>query len=194
VLTNVCVFCGSSPGNDPAYVAAAESLGTLLGQNGRRLIYGGGAVGLMGVVADATLAAGGKVIGVIPEHLARLEVAHSGLTELHVVGSMHERKQRMASLADGFVVLPGGLGTLEEFCEIWTWGQLGLHRKPYGVLNVAGYFNHLLTFLDHSVTSRFVRQEHRSLVQVSERPAELLARLDRHEPPALEKWIDRSST
>lgn len=169
-------------------------MGTLLGQSGRRLVYGGGAVGLMGVVADATLAAGGEVVGVIPEHLAQREVAHGGLTELHVVGSMHERKQMMASLADGFVVLPGGLGTLEEFFEIWTWGQLGLHRKPYGVLNVAGYFDHLLTFLDHSVASRFVRQEHRELVQVAERPAELLTRLDHHVLPAVEKWIDRSST
>ena len=158
MLKNVCVFCGARTGDDPAHGAAAQALGELLGSGGRRLIYGGGGIGMMGLVADATLRAGGEVIGVIPEHLATREVAHAGLTELRVVGSMHERKQLMASLADGFVVLPGGLGTLEEFFEIWTWGQLGLHRKPYGLLNVNGYFGHLLAFLDHTVAAGFVRR------------------------------------
>lgn len=194
MLKNVCVFCGAHPGEDPAYRAAAETLGELLGSSGRRLIYGGGGIGMMGFVADATLRAGGEVIGVIPEHLATREVAHAGLTELCVVGSMHERKQTMASLADGFVVLPGGLGTLEEFFEIWTWGQLGLHRKPYGLLDVAGYFRHLLGFLAHAVEQRFIRREHRELVLVDETPKELLERLDTHRPPSAPRWIEPSTT
>lgn len=194
MLKNVCVFCGARTGDDPAHGAAAQALGELLGSGGRRLIYGGGGIGMMGLVADATLRAGGEVIGVIPEHLATREVAHAGLTELRVVGSMHERKQLMASLADGFVVLPGGLGTLEEFFEIWTWGQLGLHRKPYGLLNVNGYFGHLLAFLDHTVAAGFVRQEHRDLVLVDDAPARLLQRLDDHRPPAAPRWLDPSTT
>ncbi len=187
----VCVFCGSSPGARPAYRDAAEALGRALAAQGRTLVYGGGNVGLMGAGADAALAAGGRVISVIPRHLVEREVGHNGVTELRVVDSMHERKQLMADLADAFVLLPGGLGSLEEFFEVWTWGQLGLHRKPYGLLNVAGYFDPLLAFLDHAVAERFVRSEHRDLVLVDDDPERLLARLDTHEPVAVPKWIDR---
>jgi len=194
VHQSICVFCGSSPGANPAYSEAAMELGAVLAAEGRRLVYGGGNVGLMGVVADAVLQAGGTVVGVIPQHLLDLEVGHRGVTELRVVDSMHERKQQMSTLADAFVLLPGGLGSLEEFFEIWTWGQLGLHRKPYGILNVAGYFDALLAFLDHSVAERFVLVEHRRLVVVSDDPADLLDELDRTRAPALPKWVDRSTT
>jgi uncharacterized protein (TIGR00730 family) len=194
VHQSICVFCGSSPGRDPAYRHAARELGARLAAEGRRLVYGGGNVGLMGVVADAVLDAGGAVVGVIPQHLLDLEVGHRGLTELRVVDSMHERKQQMSLLADAFVLLPGGLGSLEEFFEIWTWGQLGLHRKPYGILNVAGYFDALLSFLDHAVEERFVHPEHRRLVVVADDAGDLMARLDRARAPALPKWVDRSTT
>ena len=192
--SSVCVFCGSSPGARPAYRQVAALLGRALAAQGRTLVYGGGNVGLMGAVADAALAAGGRVIGVIPEHLVAREVGHSGVTELRIVSSMHERKQAMADLADTFVLLPGGLGSLEEFFEVWTWGQLGLHAKPYGLLNVEGYFDPLLAFLDHAVAERFVRPEHRDLLRVDEDPERLLARLDAHAPATLPKWIDRGST
>ena len=188
----VCVFCGSSPGARPAYRDAAAALGRALAAQGRTLVYGGGNVGLMGTIADAALAGGGRVVGVIPRHLVAREVAHAGLTDLRVVDSMHERKQQMADLADTFVLLPGGLGSLEEFFEVWTWGQLGLHRKPYGVLNVEGYFDPLLTFLDHAVAERFVRVEHRGLLVVDDDPIRLLERLDALEPAPSPKWIDRS--
>ena len=191
---SICVFCGSSPGANAAYRDAATELGGLLAAQGRRLVYGGGNVGLMGVVADAVLESGGTVVGVIPQHLLDLEVGHQELTELRVVNSMHERKQQMSELADAFVLLPGGLGSLEEFFEIWTWGQLGLHRKPYGMLNVAGYFDALLAFLDHAAEERFLRPEHRRLVVVAESAADLLGKLDRAQPPALTKWVDRSTT
>ena len=191
---SICVFCGSSRGANPAYRDAAMELGTRLAEQGRRLVYGGGNVGLMGVVADAVLQAGGTVVGVIPQHLLDLEVGHRGLAELRVVHSMHERKQQMSVLADAFVLLPGGLGSLEEFFEIWTWGQLGLHRKPYGILNVAGYFDGLLTFVDHAVEEGFLRAEHRNLVVVADEPDDLLGKLDRTHAPALPKWVDRSTT
>jgi len=193
-MQSVCVFCGASPGADPVYAAAASAFGALLARTGRRLVYGGGHVGLMGTVADAALAGGGTVVGVIPRSLVEREVAHSSLTELRVVGSMHERKALMAELSDGFVALPGGIGTLEELFEVWTWGQLGLHRKPYGLLNVARFYDPLLAFLDHLVTQRFVRREHRDLVLVDEEPERLVERLARFEPPALPKWIDRVAT
>jgi uncharacterized protein (TIGR00730 family) len=166
----------------------------LLAAQGRRLVYGGGNVGLMGIVADAALQDGGTVTGIIPQHLLDLEVGHQGLTELRVVHSMHERKQQMSTLADAFVLLPGGLGSLEEFFEVWTWGQLGLHRKPYGILNVAGYFDGLLTFVDHAVEERFLHPEHRRLVVVSDEPADLLTALDGAQAPVLPKWVDRSTT
>ena len=190
-LSAVCVFCGSSPGARPAHRDAAEALGRVLAAQGRTLVYGGGNVGLMGIIADAALGGGGRVIGVIPQHLVAREVAHTGLTDLRSVNSMHERKQLMADLADTFVLLPGGLGSLEEFFEVWTWGQLGLHGKPYGLLNVDGYFDRLLEFLDHAVAERFVREEHRGLLLVDDDPERLLARLDRHTPQPLPKWIDR---
>jgi len=193
-LSTVCVFCGSSPGARPAYRDAAEALGRVLAAQGRTLVYGGGNVGLMGVIADAVLASGGRVIGVIPQHLVAREIAHTGVTELRTVASMHERKQLMADLADTFVLLPGGLGSLEEFFEVWTWGQLGLHRKPYGLLNVDGYFDPLLAFLDHAVAERFLRREQRELLLVDHDPERLLARLDAHEPASMPKWIDRRAT
>jgi uncharacterized protein (TIGR00730 family) len=194
MLQSVCVFCGSSVGMTSVYADAARDLGRALAASGRRLVFGGGKVGLMGVVADAVLANGGEAIGVIPQHLVDLEVAHIGLTDLRVVESMHERKQLMADLADGFVVLPGGLGTLEEFFEVWTWGQLGLHRKPYGLLNVASYFDPLLAFLDHAVQERFVLADYRQLVRVGDRADELLTALDAYVVPATPKWIDRKTT
>lgn len=194
MLTNVCVFCGSSPGALEAYRTAADELGRQLGKSRRRLIYGGGNVGLMGVLANAAMAEGGEVIGVIPDHLVSREVSHPSLTELKIVESMHERKQIMSDLADCFILLPGGLGSLEEFFEVWTWGQLGLHEKPYGVLNVAGYFNALLAFVDHAVGERFLRPEHRSLLLTDDSVPDLLERLDQHVVPTLPKWIDRDVT
>jgi uncharacterized protein (TIGR00730 family) len=194
MLDTICVFCASSPGADPRYVAAAQAFGALVANSGRRIVYGGGNTGLMGALADATLAAGGEIIGVMPRHLVDREVAHTGLTRLDIVESMHERKARLAEMADGFVALPGGLGTLEEFTEIWTWGQLGLHRKPYGLLDVASYYSPLLTFLDHAVAERFVRPEHRAMVRVAEEPAALLASMEAAPPPAMPKWLDRATT
>jgi uncharacterized protein (TIGR00730 family) len=193
-ISSVCVFCGSSPGRRPDYAAAAQHLGRALARSGKRLVYGGGNVGLMGVLADAALAQGGEVTGVIPRHLVEREVAHAGLSDLRIVDSMHQRKQSMAELSEAFIVLPGGLGTLEEFFEIWTWGQLGLHRKPYGLLNVAGYFDPLLAFLDHAVEERFVSTDHRALLRVADDPELLLDALERHVPPATAKWLDRKST
>jgi uncharacterized protein (TIGR00730 family) len=190
---SICVFCGSSPGANPEYQRAARAFGRLLAQQTRRLVYGGGKVGLMGVLADAALGDGGDVVGVIPQHLLDLEVGHTRLTQLHVVTSMHERKQQMSDLADAFVLLPGGIGSLEEFFEVWTWGQLGLHKKPYGILNVAGYFDPLLSFLDRSVDERFVSHEHRNLVMVSDDPASLITSLDNAQVPILPKWVDRTT-
>ena len=193
-MKRVCVFCGSSPGANSQYATLAKGLGGILARSGLGLVYGGGNVGLMGILADAVLSAGGHVTGVIPQSLVDLEVAHAGLPDLRVVGSMHERKAMMADLADGFVALPGGIGTLEEFCEILTWAQLGLHQKPCGLINAAGYFDHLMAFLDHSVGERFLRPEHRSMVLVEADPAKLLDRFATYRPPQLEKWIDRSSS
>jgi uncharacterized protein (TIGR00730 family) len=187
-----CVFSGSSPGARPSYAEAAEALGREVAARGLRLVYGGASVGLMGVVADAALAAGGEVVGVIPQHLVDREVAHTGLTDLRVTGSMHERKALMADLADGFVALPGGLGTLEELAEILTWSQLGLQSKPCGLLDVEGFFDPLLAFLDHTVTERFVSAEHRALVLAADRPDDLLDRLAGWRgTPAAFTWVDR---
>ena len=173
----ICVFCGSQMGASPRYREAARDFGTLLAGRGLGLVYGGGDVGLMGVLADAVLAAGGHAWGVIPRSLADREVAHAGLTELEIVTSMHERKARMADLADAFVALPGGLGTLDELFEIWTWAQLGIHAKPIGLLNVLGYFDPLLAFLDRTVEEGFVRPEHRATAAVDDDPARLLDRM-----------------
>jgi uncharacterized protein (TIGR00730 family) len=174
----VCVFCGSASGVDPVFAAAARSFGRLLAARGTALVYGGGHVGLMGVLADAVLVAGGNVIGVIPERLAARELAHHGLTELHVVPSMHERKAKMASLADAFVALPGGLGTLDELFEIWTWAQLGFHAKPIGLLDVAGFFAPLLELTRHMVDQGFVRAPQLELALTDRDGAALLSRLE----------------
>jgi uncharacterized protein (TIGR00730 family) len=174
----VCVFCGSSYGAEPVYREAAASLGLALARAGIGVVYGGGKVGLMGVLADAALDAGGEVIGVIPRLLFEKEIAHDKLTSLRVVGSMHERKALMSDLADGgFIALPGGLGTLEELFEVWTWGQLGYHGKPVALLNVAGFYDPLLAFLDGVVRRRFIHAEHRAMLLVGDEPEEVLARL-----------------
>ncbi|HEX8831567.1 MAG TPA: TIGR00730 family Rossman fold protein [Longimicrobium sp.] len=188
-MKRVCVFCGSSAGNRPVYAEAARATGRALAERGIGLVYGGGNVGLMGEVADAVLAAGGEVIGVIPRQLMEREVGHGGLTTLEVVGTMHERKARMADLADGFVALPGGFGTLDELCEVLTWSQLGIHAKPCGVLNVDGYFDTLLALFDHAVGEGFVRPPHRALVLQAGEPGELLARMEGFSAPLTEKWI-----
>ncbi len=190
-MKRACVFCGSRNGTRDQYVAAARRMGEALARRGIGLVYGGGGIGLMGVLADAAVSAGGDVIGVIPEALMAREVAHRGLTDLRVVASMHERKALMAELADAFVALPGGFGTLEEFCEALTWVQLGIHRKPCGLLNVEGFFDPLLALFDHAVRERFVSPDHRSLVVVEEDPERLLDALSRWEPPALERWMGR---
>jgi uncharacterized protein (TIGR00730 family) len=188
----ICVFCGSSPGNDPAYAEAASQLGRTLAERNTTLVYGGGHVGLMGVVADAALGAGGEVIGVMPKSLVEREIGHTGLTKLHVVHSMHERKAMMSRLSAGFIALPGGNGTLEEFFEVLTWAQLGEHYKPCGLLNVAGYYDPLLTVFDQMVERAFLKEEHRKLVLVEEDPASLLQRFKSYEPPKTVKWIDDS--
>lgn len=190
-MQRVCIFCGSAVGARPVYAEAARQMGALLAQRGLGLVYGGGSVGLMGVVADAALAAGGEVIGVIPEFLFKREIEHRGASEMRVVGTMHERKTIMADLADSFVALPGGYGTLDELCEILTWAQLGLHRKPVGLLNVAGYFDSFLTFLDHTTTEGFVQSNYRALVLDDTDPAHLLDRLRAYQPPPVIKWMDR---
>ena len=191
-MKRICVFCGSSLGARPAYREAAALLGRTLAERHIGLVYGGASVGLMGILADAVLDAGGSVVGVIPEALAKKEVAHEGLTALRVVGSMHERKAVMAELSDGFIALPGGMGTLEEFFEIMTWAQLGLHQKPCGLLDVEGYFAPLLRFLDCAVKERFVKEVHRRLVLVAGQPAALLDAFAQHRAPVVEKWIERN--
>jgi hypothetical protein len=188
-MRSVCVYCGSNAGARPAYAEAARRLGEELVARGLGLVYGGSSVGIMTVVADAVLERGGQVTGVIPEALVRKEIAHGGLTKLHVTSSMHERKTLMAELSDGFVALPGGIGTLEELFEAWTWAQLGLHGKPVGLLNVAGYFDGLVAFLDHAVREGFVREENRAMLVVSDDPAELLDRFESYRAPAVPKWI-----
>lgn len=191
-LASVCVFCGSSPGRDPGFTQAAERFGRLLAERGLSVVTGGGHVGMMGAVADAALAAGGQVRGVITRALLDREVGHRGLTELRVVDTMHQRKALMADLADAFVMLPGGFGTLEELFEAVTWSQLGIHDKPCGVLDVAGYFDPLAALLDGAVRQGFVRAEHRDLLLVDEDPAALLDRLAAWRPVRHERWLDRS--
>jgi uncharacterized protein (TIGR00730 family) len=191
-VDRICVYAGSNHGNHPAYAQAAAALARTLAERGIGVVYGGGKVGLMGVVADTALAAGAEVIGVMPQDLIDREIGHEGLTELRVVGSMHERKAQMAELSDGFVALPGGAGTLEELIEVYTWSQLGLHRKPMGVLNVRGYYDGLAGLLDHAVREGFLREQHRAALHVAGDPAELLARFDGWEPAFVAKWIDRT--
>ena len=189
-MQRVCVFAGSNNGGQAEYRAAAQELGHALVQRHVGLVYGGARVGLMGALADAVLAARGNVTGVIPKALVAKEVAHDGLSDLRIVGSMHERKRIMMDLADGFIALPGGWGTLEEFFEVLTWAQLGLHQKPCGLLNVRGFFDGLLSFIDHSIDECFVRRENRPMVIVSNTPIGLLKLFDGYIPPVVEKWID----
>lgn len=190
----ICVFCGSSIGRDPRYRQAAGEMGRLLAARGYGLVYGGSARGLMGEAADAALAAGGEVIGVIPQALQGKEIAHPGLTKLHVVGSMHERKALMAELASGFIALPGGMGTFEEFFEIVTWSQLGLHAKPVGLLNVGDYYRGLAAFLDHAVAEGFVNPRHRATILMEADPALLLERMESSHPSRFERVIGPDET
>ena len=190
----ICVFCGSSSGARPSYAEAAASLGRYLATQRITLVYGGGKLGLMGALADAALAAGGDVIGVMPRSMVEKERAHRGLSELRIVESMHERKAQMADLADAFVALPGGYGTFEEFCEVLTWTQLGLHRKPCGVLNVDGYYDQLLALFDHAVEEQFVKPAHREMVLSDPEPEALVRRLLEYQAPVVQKWIDRKET
>jgi uncharacterized protein (TIGR00730 family) len=193
-MKRICVFCGSSPGHDPRYLEAARTMGRTLARRGLGLVYGGGSVGLMGAVADAVLASGGEAVGVIPRVLQIRELAHKSLSTLHVVGSMHERKALMAELSDGFVALPGGMGTLEELSEVLTWAQLGLHSRPVGLLDVAGYYQPLAEFFDRAVGAGFLRPAHRALLLVGDEPAALLDRFEAWRGPALEHVIDRASS
>ena len=193
-FARVCVFCGSSSGNRPAYARAARELGALLARRGIGLVYGGGNVGLMGIIADAALAAGGDVIGVMPQSLVEREVAHPGLTTLHVVRTMHERKQLMHDLSDAFIALPGGLGTLEEFFEVLTWGQLGMHAKPCAILDVEGYFEPMLVLLDRAVDDQMVKPDNRAMLIQDVAAERLLDRMAAYEPPAITKWIGRAES
>lgn len=185
----ICVFLGSSPGRSPIYREAAEAFGTLLAKRGIGLVYGGGTVGLMGVVADAACAAGGEVIGVIPEALRAREHDHQGISELHVVQTMHERKALMAKLADGFVTLPGGIGTFEEMFEAWCWSQLGYHAKPVGMLDVNGFYSGMSGFIDHVVAEGFLKPEHRAMLLVEKDPEVMLDRIAQYLPPRTEHWL-----
>ena len=189
-LSSICVFCGSNGGAQAAYLEAAEAVGRGLAQRGVRVVYGGGKVGMMGAVADAARAAGGEVVGIIPQAIFDLEIGHTGLDDLRVVGSMHERKALMAELSDAFIALPGGIGTLEELFEVYTWAQLGIHSKPLGLMDVAGYYQPLVAFLDHAVQERFLRPETRTLLAVGETLDDLLAQLETWEPVTVHKWID----
>jgi uncharacterized protein (TIGR00730 family) len=193
-MKRICVFCGSSAGEDPRYLDAADRFGQILAREGIELVYGGSRVGMMGRIAAANLQAGGRVIGIIPGAVMNRELAHQDLTELRVVKSLHERKSEMAELSDAFVALPGGLGTVEAFFELLTWAQLGLHRKPCAMLNVAGYFDPLVRFLDHMSREGFMAKPHRDMVLVEEDPDALLRRLREYQPPSTPQWIETSQT
>ena len=193
-LSSVCVFCGSNGGADPAYVAAAEAVGAGLAQRGIRIVYGGGRVGLMGALADAARAAGGEVVGVMPQQLVDREIGHTGIDDLRVVDTMHERKALMVELADAFIALPGGIGTLEELFEVYTWAQLGIHAKPLALLDVAGYYEPLSAFLDHAVTQRFLRAETRAMLSIADSLDAVLETFERWRPPTTHKWIDLDET
>ena len=193
-MKRVCVYCGSSLGNQKIYREMAEAMGALLARRGIGLVYGGGNVGLMGVVADAALAAGGEVIGVIPRALADREIAHAGVTDLRVVDSMHTRKALMAELSDAFIAMPGGVGTFEEFFEAVTWTQLGVHRKPCGLLNVGGFYAPLAAFIDQAVTEGFIKPIHRAMIVVDDDPERLLNSLASMELPDVPKWIRKDET
>ena len=193
-MKRLCVFCGSSPRARPANVAMALALGRLLADRGIGVVYGGASVGLMGAVADGALAGGGEVIGVIPRALAVKEIAHTSLTELHIVETMHERKALMSELSGGFVALPGGIGTLEEIFEAWTWGQLGIHQKPVGILDVRSYYASLLAFLDDALAQRFVKPEHRAQLVTATEPDELLEKMLAWKPLVVAKWMTEEET
>jgi uncharacterized protein (TIGR00730 family) len=193
-VRRVCVYAGSNPGSDPAYADAARALAATLAERNIGLVYGGGKVGLMGVLADTILQQNGEAIGVMPKALIDREIGHPGLTELKVVDSMHERKALMAELADGFIAVPGGIGTLEELIEVYTWSQLGIHDKGCGVLNVRGYYDALAAFLDHAVSEGFLRPQHRATLTVAEDPAELLDALATYTPPQVGKWLELDQT
>ncbi len=194
MLKTLCVYCGSSSGRLPEYTLAARQLAHAMVSNNIDLVYGGASVGIMGEIANAVLEEGGNVIGVIPKGLFVKEVAHKGLTELREVGSMHERKSLMAELSDGFISLPGGFGTIEEIFEIITWSQLGMHRKPCGLLNVCHYYDKLIGFLDHAVSEQFIKSPHRSTILIDECPDVLLKKFKAYKAPETAKWIDRKST
>lgn len=194
-MKSICVYCGSSLGSSPLFVQVARVLGQALAQRGIRLVYGGASVGVMGAIADEVLENQGEVVGVIPDALVKKEVAHHGLTCLHVTQSMHERKMMMADLSDGFIALPGGIGTLEELSEIWTWAQLGFHKKPFGILNINYYFKHFIAFIDHAAAEGFIRNEHRDMLIIESDPLVLLDRMATYKaPPDTIKWIDRKDT
>ncbi|MEQ1637757.1 MAG: TIGR00730 family Rossman fold protein [Methylococcales bacterium] len=193
-MQRICVYCGSSNGKSPEYTVAAKQLGAELAKRDLGLVYGGASIGIMGIIADAVLDNGGEVIGVIPQVLVNKEVCHHHLTELKIVNSMHERKALMAELADGFIALPGGLGTLEELFEILTWAQLGLHQKPCALLNVQGYYDGLITFLDQAVTEQFVKPKHRVLLLLEECPDRIIDKFIAYQAPAMDKWISREQT
>jgi uncharacterized protein (TIGR00730 family) len=192
-MKRVCVFCGSSAGSRAEYRACAEELGAELTRRKIGLVFGGGNVGLMGAIADSVLRVGGEAIGVIPEHLMNREIGHKQLARLHVVRSMHERKAMMADLSDAFIALPGGFGTLEEFCEVLTWSQLSLHEKPCGIVNVLGYYTPLLSMLDHAVEQRFLKAQNRALLLARDTPTELLDAFEDWRPVQVEKWLDREA-
>jgi len=193
-MKRICIYCGSSTGNQPIYREMAEAMGGLLARRGIGLVYGGGNVGLMGIVADAALAGGGEVIGVIPRSLADREIAHGGVTDLRVVDSMHTRKALMAELSDAFIALPGGVGTFEEFFEAVTWTQLGVHRKPCGLLNVGAFYTPLAAFIDQAVTEGFIKPIHRAMIVVDDDPERLLNSLATIKLPDVPKWIRREET
>ena len=193
-MKRICVFCGSSLGTRTAYAEAARQLGETMAQRGLGLVYGGSHVGLMGVVSDAVLRAGGEVIGVIPDFMVGKELAHTALTELHIVGSMHERKAKMAELSDAFIALPGGMGTFEEFCEIVTWAQLSLHHKPCGLLNVEGFYDPFLALVNGAIEDGFIRAKHRHLVLHSPTIEGLFAHFALYAPPDGSKWITSEQT
>jgi uncharacterized protein (TIGR00730 family) len=192
-ITRLCVFCGTNPGARPEYGTAARELGTLLAGEDIELVYGGASVGIMGELADAVQEAGGHVTGIIPQNLIQKEAAHRGIQDLIVVASMHQRKSQMADLSDGFIALPGGIGTLEGFFEILTWGQLGIHAKPCGILNIAGYFDALSAFLDHAVAEGFLTEAHRATIMVESTPAALLGRLRAYEAPEGKPLMSRAN-
>lgn len=191
-MKSICVFCGANAGNQAVFETTAIALGKLLAKNNQKLVFGAGNIGLMGIIADAVLAEDGYAIGVIPSFLKEKEVCHMGLSELYVTETMHERKAKLASISDGFIAMPGGFGTLEELSEILTWAQLGLHGKPIGLLNIAGYYDPLIAFMDHMVENGFVKPHNRETVLVDERPEGLLAKMSAYQAPDQKKWLDQS--